>query len=395
MTLSRRAVLVGATLLPGAVRAQTAEPTGPIRIGVLVPLTGAGGPYGPAEAAVAKSLADEVNARGGVLGRPIEIVVEDDATNPETAVRAARKLIDVDKVVAICGTWASAVTTAVAPLCWESRTMLMTVSGADSITQLPHGGYIVRTQPNTVLQGRKFAEFLLELGCKRVFIMSPQTPFTQSQFAVMKDALAKGGGVAELLVYDDKKPSLRTEVDAALRFRPDAIMAGGYTPDTTVLLRDLARASFDGKVLGFAYAINQKLVDALPKEVVQGVYALSPSPSADSPAFKRVQAITKAETPDPYSCQVYDHVNLAMLAMEASKLVSGTAIRDAIRSVSQGGGARVTDYAGGARALGAGDKIDYDGASGPCDFTPAGDIEDVKFRYEQVKDGRIGLLKIA
>ena len=395
--ITRRTTLLGASLLPAAAVAQTLAPqdSGPIRIGVLVPLTGAGGPYGPAEATVAKSVADEVNGHGGVLGRPVEIVVEDDATNPEAGVRAARKLIDVDKVVAICGTWASAVTTAVAPLCWESHTMLLTVSGADSITLLPHNGYIVRTQPNTVLQGRKFGEFLLQLGSKRVFMMSPQTPFTQSEFDTVKAALAKGGGGAELLVYDDKKPSLRTEVDAALRFKPDAVLAGGYLPDTTVLLRDLARASFDGKVLGFGYAINGKLVDALPKEVVEGVYALSPSPSEGSPAYARVQAITKTQSPDPYSCQVYDHVTLAMLAMEAAKQASGAAIRDTIRSVSQGGGTAVTSYAEGVRALGAGEKIDYDGASGPCDFTDIGDISDVKFRYEQVRDGKITLLKIA
>lgn len=395
--ITRRSTLIGASLLPTLARAQTPAPQdiGPIRIGVLVPLTGAGGPYGPPEAAVAKSVADEVNAHGGVLARPVEIVVEDDATNPEAGVRAARKLIDVDRVVAICGTWASAVTTAVAPLCWESRTMLLTVSGADSITLLPHMGYIVRTQPNTVLQGQKFGAYLTELGAKRVFVMSPQTPFTQSQFDVVKATLAKAGATAELLVYDDKKPSLRTEVDAALRFKPDAILAGGYTPDTSVLLRDLARASYDGKVLGFGYAINGKLVDALPKEVTEGVYALSPSPAAGSPAYKAVQAITKTDTPDPYSCQVYDHVNLAMLAMEAAKQASGTAIRDTVRTISQGGGTTVTNYLDGARALGAGEKIDYDGASGPCDFTDIGDITDVKFRYEQVEEGKITLLKIA
>ena len=72
-----------------------------------------------------------------MLGRKIDLSGEDDETNPDAGVRAARKLIDVNKVVAVVGTWASAVTTAVAPLCWESRTMLFTVSGADSITKLP------------------------------------------------------------------------------------------------------------------------------------------------------------------------------------------------------------------------------------------------------------------
>src|SRR5579871_243321 len=162
--LAGSAVLAGASLLPARSFAQAA----PIRIGTLTPLTGAGGPYGPSMVKAVNAVVDEVNAAGGVLGRKIEIVSEDDQTNPEAGVRAARKLIDVDKVSAILGTWASAVTTAVAPLCWESKTVLCTTSGADSITQLPHQGYVFRTQPNTTLQGRKFGEFCVAQGCKRI-----------------------------------------------------------------------------------------------------------------------------------------------------------------------------------------------------------------------------------
>ena len=136
----------------------------PIKLATLTPLTGAGGSYGPVMAKVAKAVVDEVNGAGGVLGRKVELVSEDDQTNPDAGVRAARKLIDVDKVSAIVGTWASAVTTAVAPLCWESKTFLCTVSGADSITQLPHQGYLIRTQPNTVLQITRTGDFLVSLG---------------------------------------------------------------------------------------------------------------------------------------------------------------------------------------------------------------------------------------
>ncbi len=146
-----------------------------IHIGTLTPLTGAGGPYGPVMADAVRKVVDEVNA-AGVLGREIILVSEDSQTSPEAAVRAARKLIDVDNVSAIIGTWASAVTTAVAPMAWESERMLFTVSGADSITQLPHNGYIIRTQPNTTLQGQKFGEYAVELGDRRVFFLTPQTP---------------------------------------------------------------------------------------------------------------------------------------------------------------------------------------------------------------------------
>jgi ABC-type branched-subunit amino acid transport system substrate-binding protein len=220
---SRRSLLrvAGALSVVGAaprvVRAQ--GPT--IRLGVLTPLTGAGGFDGPRMLKAMQAVAEEINRNGGLLDRKIELVVEDDETNPEAAVRAARKLIDVDKVPVIMGTWASAVTTAVAPLCWESKTFLTTVSGADSITQLPHQGYLIRTQPNTQLQAGKQAEFIASMGMKRVFLMSIQAPFAAPTQARLADVLKQNN--AELigsLIYDKDKTTYRSEVDQALRDNP-------------------------------------------------------------------------------------------------------------------------------------------------------------------------------
>jgi len=68
--------------------------TGPIKLGTLTPLTGSGGSYGPAMANTVKKAADEINKAGGILGRQLLIISEDDQTSPEAGLRAARKLID-------------------------------------------------------------------------------------------------------------------------------------------------------------------------------------------------------------------------------------------------------------------------------------------------------------
>ncbi len=398
--LSRRLVLQGGALALAAVArpAVLCAQGAPIRLGALVPLSGSGGPYGAPMAKVAKAVVDEVNAAGGVAGRRVELVVENDETSPEAAVRAARKLIDVDQVAAIIGTWASAVTTAVAPLCWESKTFLTTTSGSDSITLLPHQGYLIRTQPNTTLQGRKFGECALEKGAKRVHFVTPQTPFVKSQFDAITAAVKAAGGETASLVYDDKKPSYRSEVDELLRFKPDALILGGYTPDTTVLLKDLYRAGYAGPKIAFGYSVNQKLVESVPAEVVEGVDTLSPSPAEGSEAYTRAARLSGMANPDPYTAQVYDQVNLVLLALAVAGTVepSGTTIRDNIRKVSQGkDGVRVDNVTDGLKLLAAGKTIDYDGASGPCDFTEIGDIIDCKFRYDEVKGGKIVVLKIA
>ncbi|TNC13010.1 amino acid ABC transporter substrate-binding protein [Methylobacterium terricola] len=383
--------LSGTLAMPAVLRAQS----GPIRLGTLTPLTGSGGAYGPVMASVVKRAAEEINKAGGVNGRELLILSEDDQTNPEAGLRAARKLIDVDKVAAIIGTWASSVTTAVAPVAWESGTFLTTVSGADSITLLPHRGFLVRTQPNTTLQGRKFGEFALESGAKNVTFLSPQTPFTDSQYAEITKVVTAAGGKTTKLVYDDKKTTLRTEVDSVLRGKPDAIIMGGYATDTAILVRDLYRASYRGKLIGFGYAVNKQLVEALPPDVSEGILTLSPSAAAGSNGYAHVARLAGMETPDTYSCQVYDQISLVAMALGLGRGDTGTVIRDNIRKVSQGGGERVDTAVDGLKLIAAGRKVDYDGASGPCDFTETGDVTDAKFRYEQVRGGKITLIKIA
>lgn len=390
--LAGAAALAGLSVLPGRALAQGA----PIKIGTLTPLTGAGGPYGPVMVKAVKAVVDEVNAAGGVLGRKVELISEDDQTNPEAGVRAARKLIDVDKVSAILGTWASSVTTAVAPLCWESKTFLATVSGADSITQLPHQGYLIRTQPNTTLQGRKFGEFCVAEKAKRVFFLSPQTPFAKSQFDNITEAVKKAGGETGSLIYDDKKPAYRSEIDEVLRFKPDAIIFGGYTPDTAVMLKDAYRAGYGGLKVAFGYAVNQKLVESVPAEVVDKTFTLAPSPAEGSKAYARLVKMIGVASPDPYTTQIYDQINLVLMAIALAGDASGTAIKDAVRKVSQApGGAKVDNAVDGLKAIAAKQAVDYDGASGPCDFTETGDIADCQFRYEQVQGGKLTLVKIA
>ena len=377
--------------MPAVLRAQT----GPIKLGTLTPLTGSGGSYGPSMATAVKKAAEEINKAGGVLGRELLIISEDDQTSPEAGLRAARKLIDIDKVSAIIGTWASAVTTAVVPVCSQSGVFLSTVSGAETITQLPHQGFLIRTQPTTTLQGTKFGEFALSINAKTVAFVSPQTPFTDSQYASLTKVVTAAGGKTTSLIYDDKKTTLRTEVDQVLRSKPDAIVMGGYTNDTAVLLRDLYRANYRGSLFGFAYAVNKQLVDALPADVSEGIYTLAPSPAEGSNAYKDVARLIGVDTPDTYSCQVYDHLNLIAMAMAIGKGDTGTVIKDNVRKVSQGGGERVENAVEGLKLIEQAKKVDYDGASGPCDFTEIGDITDAKFRYEQVKGSKITLLKIA
>src|SRR5262249_23543849 len=115
-TMTRRELLKASAAaglglgVPGRRSPQSKEP---IAIRSLCPLTGAGGSYGPDMQRAVVAVVERLNKAGGIVGRPIQLFHEDDQTSAEAGVRAARKLIDVNKVVAIVSTWASAVTLAV------------------------------------------------------------------------------------------------------------------------------------------------------------------------------------------------------------------------------------------------------------------------------------------
>jgi branched-chain amino acid transport system substrate-binding protein len=397
-SISRRGFLGGAATaaavagLPAVLRAQP----GAIKLGTLTPLTGSGGSYGPSMRKAMEWVAQEINGAGGINGRAIQLVSEDDQTNPEAAVRAARKLIDVDRVAAIMGTWASAVTTAVAPLCWESKTFLTTVSGSDTITQLPHQGYLVRTQPNTQLQIGKLGDFLLSLKVKRVFVLAAQTPFALPSQKRLQEILPRGGAeMVGAVVYDKDKTTFRSEIDQALRARPDMIYLNGYTPDCTVVMKELFKAGYAGGKVAQGYAVNTKLLGELPAEVTDGTYTATPSPAVESAGYKRLARALGSQDLDPYSCQCHDHISLVALAIaHARGEATGPVVREHVRKISQGSGVKVDSAVEGLKLLAQGKAINYEGASGPCDFTDIGDILDCKIRFDQAQGGKFKFVKL-
>ena len=234
----------------------------------------------------------------------------------------------------------------------------------------------------------------IDAGAKRVFSIAAQTPFAADVYNRLTEVMKPKGETIGQVIYDASKSTFRSEIDQALKAKPDALFLNSYTPDLTVLLRELFRAGYEGKKYTLAYAANAKLLESLPAEVVEGLVSMAPSPDIDSPAFKKVQSVVGAD-PDPYSCQVHDHVNLAALAIAKAGSDAGSAIHGAVRAVGNPAGVKVNSAVEGLKLLAAGKEVNFEGASGPCKFTPIGDIETCKFRFEVAEKGKYRLLSVS
>ena len=99
--------------------------------------------------------------------------------------------------------------------------------------------------------------------------------------------------------------------------------------------------------------------------------------------------------PDSYEAQATDWISIVALTIAKAGEVSGTAIRDTVRKITNGSGQVVYTAVDGLAALKAGRDIKYSGASGPCTFTDIGDILDCKFRFNSVDNGALKFIEIA
>lgn len=239
---TRRSILkamAGASALGLSPNLAFAQQGGPLRLGGLVPLTGAGGIWGPSMVLIYKTIVDEVNAAGGIGGQKVEFYAEDDQTNPDAGVLAVRKLIDINRVSAIMGVWSSAVAAPTLPLCWQNKVAMLAIAASDSLSELPHQGYFIRTNVHVALQGKEIGEWAVGKGAKSIFVLLAQTPFSVPMMQGLENAVQSKGVKTNYLTYDMRKTSFRSEVDQALRMKPDVILLGGYPQDNIVIMKDL------------------------------------------------------------------------------------------------------------------------------------------------------------
>src|SRR5829696_2680920 len=136
----------------------TAAAQDSIKVGVIQPLTGAFAASGNFVTNGAKIAADEINAKGGVLGSKLELVIEDNKSNPTEAVAAAEKLIVRDKVPVMMGAWSSTYTLAVMPKLMEYKVpMVVETSSSDKIT-VSGNPYVFRISPTSGMEATAFAD---------------------------------------------------------------------------------------------------------------------------------------------------------------------------------------------------------------------------------------------
>src|SRR6058998_126307 len=200
--------LVTLALLPAGGDAQA-----PIKIGVIEPLSGpvaASGNYVRMGAEIAR---DWINARGGVSGRKIELVIEDNKSDPKEAASAAEKLIVRDKVPAIMGAWGSSMTLAAMPKLEEYGVpMVVETSSAAAVTKRGNP-WVFRISPPSEMEALGLERYVDKLGVKNVDFLAVNTDWGRGSISAFGDMLKKKGAAVGAAEYMDQSA---TDMNAQL-----------------------------------------------------------------------------------------------------------------------------------------------------------------------------------
>ena len=190
----------GALVLAGAAFAQDT-----VKIGVTQPLTGAFAADGNYVAQGAKLAAEAINKAGGVDGKQIQLVVEDNKSNPTEAAATAERLIVQDKVPVMLGAWGSSLTLAVMPKLMEYKVPMVVETSSSGKITTSGNPYIFRISPTSEMEAKAFAPLVKTMGIKKADFLATNDDFgkgSMQEFTKMLKANGVAIGASETMAED-------------------------------------------------------------------------------------------------------------------------------------------------------------------------------------------------
>ncbi|HET9595101.1 MAG TPA: branched-chain amino acid ABC transporter substrate-binding protein [Anaeromyxobacteraceae bacterium] len=267
-TIAALAVLLA---LPGAARAADT-----VKIGLMAPITGSWASEGQEMKRNLELLVGEANAKGGVNGKQIELVIEDDGGDPRTASLAAQRLT-TKGVVAVIGTYGSAVTEASQNI-YDEASIVQVANGSTAVRLTEKGlKYFFRTCPRDDEQGKVGAASVKKSGAKRVALLHDNSAYSKGLADEINAILKKEG--ANVVFFDALTPkeqdysAILTKLKGA---NPDFVFFTGYYPEAGLLLKQKKQMGWNVPFMGGDAINNPDLVKIAGKEAAEGFMFLSP-----------------------------------------------------------------------------------------------------------------------
>jgi branched-chain amino acid transport system substrate-binding protein len=305
-----------------------------IPVGEFASLTGGSASFGQSSHKGTALAIDEINAAGGVLGRKLKLITEDDQSVAGQPATIVRKLIAQDKVVAVLGEVASSKSLEAAPICQQNKVpMISPASTNPKVTEV--GDYIFRVCFIDPFQGTVMAKFALAKGWKKVAVLTDvkQDYSVGLEEFFMKGFKAGGGEIVKEQKYStgdkDFKPQL-TSIKAA---KPDAIFVPGYYAEVSLIGKQAKLLGIKVPLLGGDGWVGDSLLKVAGNALDGSFFSCHFSAddrSAETQDFVKKYQAKYGAVPDDMAALGYDSAVILAEAIKRAGGTDGEKLRDAI-----------------------------------------------------------------
>jgi branched-chain amino acid transport system substrate-binding protein len=340
-----------------------------IKLGVAGAHSGDLASYGLPSLNAAKLVAKKYNAKGGLLGKQIVVIAQDDQCKPELATNAATKLVS-DDVDVVMGHICSGATKAAMGIYKDANIITMSPSATNPpLTQSGDYPNFFRTIASDDNQARVGTDYVLNvLGAKKIAIIHDKGDYGKG-FATFVQQFIEESGKAEVVLFEGVTPGAvdySAVVQKMRRSRPDAVVFGGYHPEASKIVSTMRKKRIDSPFLSEDGVKDDTFIKVAGK-YAEGVYATGNKDVSSNPLYIEAVEEHKAEfgtDPGAFFPQAYAACVALMNAIEVAGSTDSAAIDKALR----------TTY--------------VDTPIGKIKFDERGDAEGVGFSVYQVQDGR-------
>ncbi len=321
----------------------TAWGQGTTKIGVITSLTGSLAAFGEAHKNGYSIALDEINAKGGVLGKKIELDFYDDQSKPDQAVQGVSKLVDQDNVPVILGSYSSESTKAIIGAVTQRETpLLIPTATADNVMD-SKSPWVFRICAGANDYAKTTISFLKANGApKTIAIVYENTNFGQSNMKAMQAAAKEAGmNVVAVESYEAKSPDYKAVLQRVKQANPDVIYYCSYLLDATTLMRQTREVDLNPRYYtsaGTGFAAAEFPTDKGAGKNAEYTFSVSQwLPSAkwggskefDAEYFKRYKS-----HPQYHAMQAYASLKTAAEAINQVKSLEPAKIRDAIKNLN-------------------------------------------------------------
>lgn len=332
-----RSILASTTMLfTLAAAVPFAHAADPVQMGAVLSLTGANATVGEDVRRAVKLAEDKVNADGGVLGKPFQVIVEDSGGNPTTAINAARKLVSVDKVPVVIGEYSSGISIPMGQyLVKEGVVHINIASTSVKIRDLGSSSFNLIGLED---KGNKFSsQDAWDLGFRNVAILAPNNAYGQGVAHGFRAEFEKlGGKVVNETLYTAGQSTYRRELQQIARAKPDAYIYTAYGQESAVINREALELGLREQPW-YAILLSMSLSDT-PANIAQGQLGMEVGSFVGATGTAYADAFAakyKEGMKTSYTGYAYDAVLMTAKAIEKAGSTEPAAVQAALKDVGK------------------------------------------------------------